>query len=128
MHIEIRKYDAKRDYDQLQVIIDSEGDEWKSYLGPAYQNLLAKSITYVAVCDNKLCGYSRSLHDPGMYVWVIDLLVHSGYRGHSIGKKLMECLLTDFPDHDVYVLSDVDEYYQKIGYSKDGSLFKVGCT
>ncbi len=125
MKIEIRKYDHLKEYDTLLEIIKSEGEEWKDYFDPLYQIVLKKSITYVAYIDNELCGYSRSVNDFGLYIWVIDLLVDKKYRGHSIGQKLMECLLVDFPNQDVFVMSDVDEYYEKLGYKKEGSIFKV---
>ncbi len=73
--------------------------------------LLKQSSTYVAYSDTKLCGYSHSINNFGLYIWVIDLLVDKKYRGNSIGKKLMKCVLTDFPNQDVFVMSDVDEYY-----------------
>ena len=59
---------------------------------------------------------------------MIDLLVNKSWRGFSIGKELMECIVTDYPDIDVLVMSDVDEYYEKIGYEKEGSIFKVKRT
>lgn len=126
MNIEIKAYDAQKDYADLLSVIKAEGDEWKDYFVPKYEEVLKQSVTYVAFADGKLCGYSRSVDDFGLYIWVIDLLVDENYRGHSIGRKLMECLFNDFPNQDVYVISDVDEYYQKLGYKKEGSLFKVG--
>lgn len=125
MNIEIRKYDHSKEYDKLLEIIKSEGEEWKDYFNPKYQIVLKKSVTYVAYIDNILCGYSRSVNDFGLYIWVIDLLVDEKYRGNSIGQKLMECLLIDFPNQDVFVMSDVDEYYNKLGYKKEGSIFKI---
>lgn len=125
MNIEIRKYDHSKDCDELIEIIKSEGEEWKDYLDPKYQVLLEQSLTYVAHYDKNLCGYSRSINDAGLFVWVIDLLVDKKYRGNSIGKKLLDCIYSDFPDQDVFVMSDVDEYYLKLGYKKEGSIFKV---
>ncbi len=125
MKIEIKKYDDSKEYDNLLDIIKSEGEEWEDYFDPKYQIVLKKSITYVAYINNELCGYSRSIDDSGLYIWVVDLLVDKKYRGHSIGQKLMECLLTDYPNQDVFVMSDVDGYYTKLGYKKEGSIFKV---
>ena len=125
MKIEIKKYAHSREYGALLDIIKSEGEEWKDYFGPKYQVALQNSIVYVAYLDNKLCGYSRSADDSGLHIWVIDLLVDKKYRGNAIGGKLMERLLADFPNQDVYVMSDVDGYYKKLGYKKAGSIFKV---
>lgn len=125
MKIEIKEYDHSKEYHKLLKIIKSEGEEWKDYFDSKYHQVLKQSITYVAYVDNELCGYSRSINDCGLYIWIIDLLVEKNHRGNSIGKKLMECLLNDYPDQDVFVLSDVDEYYKKLGYRKEGSIFKI---
>lgn len=125
MNLKIRKYDPTLDYENLMELVRSEGEEWKDYLNPIYRKALENSITYVALIGEELCGYSRSLPDSGVFIWVIDLLVNKNRRGLSIGKKLMECILTDFPDIDVFVMSDVDPYYDKLGYEKKGSIFNV---
>ena len=126
MTIEIKKYNPVTDYQPLLNIIKAEGEEWKDYVGAQYEGALKQSITYVAYANSTLCGYSRSMNDCGLYLWVIDLLVAPAFRGHAIGRQLMECLLVDFPNQDAYVMSDVDEYYKKLGYTKEGSIFKVG--
>ena len=127
--MEIRKYNPLRDFEKLMEVIDSEGEEWSCYSsGPArekYKKSLAKSITYVAYSANVLCGYSRSIDDFGFYIYVCDLLVLEFYRGNAIGRQLMECLTIDFPDQEIYVMSDVDGYYQKLGYKREGSIFQV---
>jgi len=125
MNIQIQKYNPPKDYEQLLALMQSEGEEWEEYLDPKYQVNLAQSITYVAYCDEVLCGYSRSMSDFGYFVWVIDLLVDKQYRGHSIGQQLLEGIQLDFPDQKVFVMSDVDAYYEKLGYTKEGSIFKV---
>lgn len=125
MNVEIRKYNSANDYEQLVELIRSEGAEWKEYLNPKYGISLEQSITYVAIIGDELCGYSRSLNDPGYYVWVVDLLVHKNRRGHAIGKQLMDCVRHDFPDQEILVMSDVDPYYEKLGYKKEGSVFTV---
>ena len=128
MSLTIRKYNPTLDYGNLMKLIQSEGEEWNDYLNPIYRKALDDSITYVALIGEELCGYSRSLSDSGLFVWVIDLLVNKNRRGLSIGKKLMECILYDYPDTDVFVMSDVDPYYEKLGYEKEGSIFKVKRT
>ena len=125
MHITTRKYDPLKDYEKLLKVIESEGEEWKEYQKAGYRESLEQSLTYVAYADEKLCGYSRSINDFGFCTWVIDLLVHKKYRGNSIGRKLMECIAVDLPGQDIYVMSGVDEYYEKLGYRKEGTIFKI---
>lgn len=128
MNFKIRKYNSALDYQNLMKLVQSEGAEWKDYLNPIYRKALENSITYVALIEDELCGYSRSISDSGLFIWVIDLLVNKNRRGLSIGKKLMECILADYPDIDVFVMSDVDTYYEKLGYEKEGSVFNVKRT
>ncbi|MCG8573787.1 MAG: hypothetical protein MI810_02790, partial [Flavobacteriales bacterium] len=71
MKIEIRKYNPSQDYHPLHEVIQSEGEEWKDYLKPAYQESLEKSITYVACVDGIVCGYSRSMSDHGFFFFFL---------------------------------------------------------
>jgi len=106
-----------------------EGDDWIDYHGAKgydkYLKALESSITYLAYEDSLLCGYTRCREDDGFGVYVYDLLVRKTYRGKQIGKMLMEQACKDFPDQPVYVMSDVDLYYEKLGYRREGSIFEV---
>jgi GNAT superfamily N-acetyltransferase len=126
--MDIRRYETK-DETALMAMIRAEGDEWICYWGDdvaaAYRKALAESITYVAVEDGAIIGYSRSLPDHGFYVYVCDLLVAKPWRGRAIGRRLMEVVVRAHPGQTVYVMSDVDGYYRKLGYHREGSVFEV---
>jgi len=126
--MKIRKY-KKEDENNVMGIIKKEGEEWESYSGldvqDKYKKALQNSITYVAHVGDELCGYSRSLDDNGFFIYVCDLLVTPKFRGKNIGRELMECIYKDYPDKIIYVMSDVDKYYEKQGYRKEGSVFEV---
>jgi len=79
----------------------------------------------VACLDDQIVGYSRSLYDFSFYIFVCDLLVRKSMRGQGLGIRLMQCLFNDYPELEVYVMSDVDEYYIKQGCQREGSVFKV---
>ena len=41
------------------------------------------------------------------------------------GEILMERVFKDYPNQSIYVMSDVDPYYEKLGYRREGSIFEV---
>ncbi len=53
------------------------------------------------------------------------ILVDKNYRGNEYGRALMESVSRDFPDAPVYVMSDVNPYYEKLGYAVEGTIFVV---
>jgi len=126
--MQVRKY-KKEDADNVIKIVELEGDEWKAYYAPEnverFKRALGKSITYVAYEGEELCGYSRSVDDNACEIIVCDLLVTPKHRGKNVGSRLMECICSDYPEKEVYVMSDVDEYYEKQEYKKIGSVYEV---
>ncbi len=126
--MEIKKY-RKSDESLLFDMLMDEGDDWSDYHGPEgrskYIKALESSVTYIAYDDTAACGYVRCCEDDGFGVYVYDLLVRKSHRGKQIGKMLMEQVCHDFIDQPVYVMSDVDPYYEKLGYGRVGSIFLV---
>jgi len=122
----IRRYQPE-DEDALFLLMEREGDDWKDYWKGSgrlkYQKALASSINYVVLESNKLCGYARCRDDDGYGVYVYDLLVDKQHRGNEYGRLLMEQVCRDFPDDIVYVMSDVNPYYEKLGYEIEGAIF-----
>ena len=57
--------------------------------------------------------------------YIYDLLVKPSCRGAGLGRLLMEKVCSENSESTVYVMSDVDIYYQKLGYHKEGSIFIV---
>lgn len=127
--MKIRAYNKDEDENKLMKMIEAEGKDWACYsvdsVSDKYRLALVNSITYVAYDGERICGYSRSIDDCGFYLYVCDLLVMPMYRGRKIGRKLMECIYTDYPNHIIYVMSDVDEYYKRQGYKREGSIYEV---
>lgn len=121
----IKKYTPEYE-DELMELIRQEGDDWKIYWeepnASKYRKSFEHSITYIALANDKICGYSRSLKDE-LFIYVCDLLVNNKFRGNGLGKKLMQCLQDDYPEHQIYVMSGNDEYYQKINCKKEGSIY-----
>ena len=124
-----RKYTPNDEKALFQLLAD-EGEEWADYHAAEnrekYRRALESSVTYLAYEGDTLCGYTRCRDDDGYGVYIYDLLVAKPFRGRDIGRKIMEKVCGDYPDNTVYVMSDVDGYYSKLGYKREGSIFIVG--
>ena len=124
----IRKY-TQSDADGLMKIIEFEGEEWHDYSAPENQDKFKKALTncivYVAVVDDEIVGFSRSIKDNDLWIVVGDLLVTPKFRGRGIGKMLLDVIKDDYPNLNAYVMSDNDIYYSKQDYERVGSIFKV---
>ncbi len=122
---EIRKYSTKYESGVMNII-EAEGQDWACYWAEPnrgkYKKALATSISYVALHEEDVCGYSRSMMDA-LYIYICDLLVTPACRGKQLGKKLMERVAAEYPDFPIYIMSGNDEYYSKLGYSKAGSVY-----
>ncbi|MEO1773269.1 GNAT family N-acetyltransferase [Candidatus Enterococcus ferrettii] len=90
-----------------------------------YKEALGQSISYVLIQDESLCGYIRCHNDYGNGVYVYDLLVDQKYRGQGYGNLLMSKVKAEFPKTEIYVLSGVDKYYEKLKLKKAGSIFEI---
>jgi ribosomal protein S18 acetylase RimI-like enzyme len=113
--------------DGLLAVLGAEPD-WSSFVGPGaidtFKAALLNSETYVCESQGAICGYVRALVD-GFGIYVSELYVAPPYRGNGYGKQLLEMIRHTHADEDVYVLSDEDPYYEKLGYTRVGSVFKL---
>ncbi len=89
-----------------------------------FRQALRSSETYVCKSQDRLCGYLRALVD-GFGIYVSELYVAPGYRNLGYGRELLRTIKQHHPDQDVYVLSDEDAYYAKLGCKRVGSVFSL---
>lgn len=126
--MQIRRYE-KADEKGVFDLMRAEGKDWACYYAKdaaeQYKFALESSITYVCAVDDEICGFVRCRDDDSFGVYVHDLLVAKPHRGRNYGKKLMERVCADYPSSEVYVMSDVDPYYEKLGLVREGSVFRV---
>jgi len=124
----IRRY-TTADEGILFPLIEAEGEEWRDYWQGEgrgkYAKALTNSICYLIFEDETLCGFVRCRDDDGFGMYVYDLLVDRNHRGKGYGGMLIAQACKDFPDSAVYAMSDVDPYYEKQGYERIGTVFRV---
>ncbi len=124
----IRRY-CKDEETLLFDLIIEEGAEWSDYHSlegrDKYIKAIESSIVYIALENEMICGYIRCREDDGFGVYIYDLLVRKSFRGQDLGKLIIDKLCQDYPNQPIYVMSDIDPYYEKLGYQKEGSIFRV---
>jgi hypothetical protein len=126
--IDIRCY--KEDlFEKLIELIKNEGDEWSDYTAIHKQKLylenLRNSICYLLYKNDHLIGYIRAFLDTNYAVYICDLLIDKNHRGNHYGALLINEIKKNYQDLSVYVMSDVDLYYQKENFKKIGSIFEI---
>lgn len=124
--MEIRKYIHSDEQALFELMREEEA--WSCYdyeQKPKYINALNTSVTYVIIEDNLLCGFIRCRDDSGFGIYILDLLVQKKYRGRQFGRHLIEKIVKTYPNDIVYVTSGVDEYYEKLGCKREGTVFEV---
>lgn len=54
---------------------------------------IQNSLCFGVFCDGKQIGFARVISDYATYAYIGDVFVLESYRGHSLGKWLMECIV-----------------------------------
>lgn len=125
--MKISKYKIENE-DDILTAIRNEPD-WDMFTNDdaidIYRKSLENCATYVCYNNSEFCGYLRALIDDGFAVYISELYVIPKWRNHKIGQSLIEQINFNFSKLTVYVLSDEDTYYEKKGYKKIGSVFKI---
>jgi ribosomal protein S18 acetylase RimI-like enzyme len=125
--LEISKYQPKHEEDVLSVLrCDSEWDIFTNEDSvDSYKKSLKSGISYVCYIDGNLCGFTRAIADEGFFLYISELYVVPACRGRGLGRAMLERIKVDHSDVTVYLLSDEDAYYQKLGYRKVGTVFAL---
>lgn len=62
------------------------------------RDVIEKSIEYSLNFgiyeDNKQIGFARVVTDYSVFAYLCDVFIHEDYRGHALGKWMMECILS----------------------------------
>lgn len=71
----------------------------------------------VAVEDNEIVGFGRIRPHKEVYeLGSIGVVEHK--RNQGIGKMIIKYLIDNFPADDVYITTDLTEYFEKLGFKR----------
>ena len=122
----ILRYD-KRHESELLSLLKAEPD-WNSFTSEdtleIFRDALLNSETYIYQSRGRICGYLRALVD-GFGIYVSELYVAPPSRNEGKGKELLNKIKQQHPNQDIYILSDEDLYYEKLGCKRVGTVFKL---
>jgi len=118
----------QNEYEHELISLLAKEPDWSSFLSDdaidTFKEALLESETFLCESKGNICGYLRALVD-GFGIYISELYVAPQYRGNGFGSELLARVKQDHPNQDVYVLSDEDVYYEKLGYQRVGSVFKL---
>lgn len=124
--INIFRYDQKYE-SELIALLKRESD-WNSFTHAEkiglFKNALLNSQTYICKSQENVCGYLRALMDD-FGIYVSELYVAPAFRNNGYGREMLKSLKQDHPDQIIYILSDEDLYYEKLGCKRVGSVFQL---
>jgi len=117
----------KRHEAALLALLEAESD-WSLFVNEGaidrFRNALQDSETYVCEYQGSVIGYLRALVDA-FGIYVSELYVAPDSRNNGFGRRLLMEIKNNHPDQEVYVLSDEDRYYEKLGFKRVGSVFHL---
>jgi len=90
------------------------------------RDVIEKSIQYslnFGVYDgDRQIGFARVVTDRSVFAYLCDVFIHEDYRGHSLGKWMMQCVL-EHPDLQslrrwCLLTQDAHGLYEQFGFTE----------
>ncbi|MBL8079325.1 MAG: GNAT family N-acetyltransferase [Anaerolineales bacterium] len=80
------------------------------------------SLNFGVYDAERQIGFSRVVTDFAVFAYLCDVFIHEGYRGNSLGKWMMECIMSH-PDLQglrrwCLVTRDAHGLYSQFGFSE----------
>ncbi|HMT02690.1 MAG TPA: GNAT family N-acetyltransferase [Burkholderiales bacterium] len=130
---------AEKDINLL--VVDKLSDEQKQQLLCLYQNewwsadrnlndvkIIIKNssfmVAYINKINNHLIAFGRVLTDNYIHAYLYDIIIHPGFRGIGLGKKLVNTILnhkklSNIRNIELICRKELMPFYEQLGFSSD---------
>ncbi len=86
---------------------------------------VTNSLCFSLLKGEEQIGFARVLTDAMAYAIILDMIIREDYRGHGLGKWLMQCIC-DHPEvtplRQVLWTGDADNFYREGGFEEMSQL------
>lgn len=124
---EIRQADPATDFPGILGVY--AGNKWSHARDPERLRTAVEraDLALVAVQDDQVVGFVRTMSDGAFAVYIADILVLPDHQGQGIGRSLLAGVLDHYPletfHHQVLIAErDADGFYRRMGMSAVGSF------
>jgi GNAT superfamily N-acetyltransferase len=114
--------DDKTRIDVEAVFNMLSGSYWASERSrQVMEKSFSSSLCFSLLKGNKQIGFLRVVTDYATFAWVCDVIVNEEYRGHGLGKWMMDCMLAH-PDLQQVNMAlgtkDAHGLYEQYGFER----------
>ena len=124
---EIRQADPATDFPGILGVY--AGNKWSHARDPERLRTAVEraDLALVAVQDDAVVGFVRTMSDGAFAVYIADILVLPDNQGQGIGRSLLAGVLDHYPletfHHQVLIAErDADGFYRRMGMSAVGAF------
>ncbi|RAP77984.1 GNAT family N-acetyltransferase [Paenibacillus montanisoli] len=130
MNVTYREFEISDDRARLQM------DKVQQFLQESYwagnrpqeriEKSIEQSLVYGIYTAGIQVGFARAVTDGATMYWLCDVFIDDRYRGHGLGKKLIEVITQSEPLKDLMGLlgtRDAHGLYEQYGFVRDSERF-----
>jgi ribosomal protein S18 acetylase RimI-like enzyme len=124
---EIRQADPATDFPGILGVY--AGNKWSHARAPERLRIAVEraDLAMVAVQDDQVVGFVRTMSDGAFAVYIADILVLPEHQGQGIGRNLLAAVLDHYPletfHHQVLIAErDAEGFYRRMGMTAVGAF------
>lgn len=103
-----------------------QNEKWISFTEEKVTSLFSTNLShYLVVEENqKILGFARYLTDEVMTTFLAEIIIDNAYRRKGLGQQLIEEIHKKYPLTRIELISEVDGFYQTVGFKPVGTGFR----